>query len=316
MPVTSLLFTSMLVFGPVLSLSSSSWVFCWAGMEIGLLGLIPLLLSGKMASNKEAALKYFCLQALASVFLFISGMYLFSSLHVGNISTMTMLLALSLKLGLFPGHFWVPSVSLGVDWISCFLVLGPLKLPPFGFLAAISSLSLMASSMILILGGLSALMGALIGLNQSKVRGMLGASSIAHTGWASIGAVSGAMWFYIVVYLGVLFVTLGLLWMNQTGMSGMFILSMSGLPPFIMFPAKLSVLSGLVAANTQSFIFLMLPLLGAIISLVFYLKFFYSFTLSESRPGMSSSLLGVGGFNLLGAILILLFFGGRGEGCS
>ena len=41
------------------------------------------------------------------------------------------------------------------------------------------------------LGGLSAIVGATIGLNQTKIAPILGASSITHRGWVAVGAVSG-----------------------------------------------------------------------------------------------------------------------------
>nr|YP_004935117.1 NADH dehydrogenase subunit 2 [Trimusculus reticulatus]AEQ93940.1 NADH dehydrogenase subunit 2 [Trimusculus reticulatus] len=305
MSASNLLFLVMLILGPLVSVSSSSWPLCWAGMEVGFLGLIPLLLLGSVTSSKEASLKYFCVQALASVFLFLTGGVIFI-FHGANIFyALGFILSVSLKLGLFPGHFWVTSVIFGMDWVSCCLVLGPLKIPPFAFLSSFSETYPEYALGVLVLASLSAMMGAFLGNNQTNVRAMIGASSITHTGWMTLGCVFGGLWSYLAIYLVVLFLGLLFLWQKDNLAGALSILSMSGLPPFIMFVAKLTIVANSLNYGA-SFLFLSLPLLSAVLSLIFYLKFSYSFYLNEkSFPG-KASIFALGAVNLLGVIWVIL----------
>merc|ERR1711874_250029 len=53
--------------------------------------------------------------------------------------------------------------------------------------------STLMQEFVLVLGGLRALVGGLIGNNHTAVRPIVGASSVAHTGWATVGAVYGGI---------------------------------------------------------------------------------------------------------------------------
>lgn len=79
--------------------------------------------------SSESLGKYFLPNARANVlfFLFILGYYsrgewVFSTVRV---------VALLVKLGIPPFHFWMPNCLKGLSPISIFVMLGPLKLPPF-----------------------------------------------------------------------------------------------------------------------------------------------------------------------------------------
>jgi len=58
-----------------------------------------------------------------------------------------------------------------------------------------------------LLGGIRALVGGLIGNNQTSLRPIIGASSVAHTGWASVGAVCGSLWLYFGLYCKISYFT-------------------------------------------------------------------------------------------------------------
>nr|YP_010833243.1 NADH dehydrogenase subunit 2 [Philine kinglipini]WFG53990.1 NADH dehydrogenase subunit 2 [Philine kinglipini] len=300
MSSANVLFLFIMMIGPVLSLVSSSWVLAWLGVELAFFGLIPLMISGKYFSiSKEATLKYFCIQALSSALLFVSGMLIFFNFNM--YVELIFLLSLCLKLGLFPGHFWVPSIVSGLDWFPCLLLLTWQKIAPLAFLVLCVNLNdMMSSHYFLVLGGLSALVGGMIGNNLHSVRGMIGASSVSHMGWTVLGSISGGMWLYFFLYCGVLFLTLGYLW-NSHFLSSISILSLSGIPPFAMFVGKWSVISNAIAAGVGAH-FLVLPILGSLLSLVFYLKFMYTFYLNEVKSVLSVELLP----------LALLNFGGLG----
>nr|ATW72367.1 NADH dehydrogenase subunit 2 [Dolabella auricularia] len=277
--------------GPIISLSSSNWFLVWAGIEVSFLGLVPLLFLGSkyMSLNKEAGLKYFCIQALGSALLFMSGLVLYFAVVDSFMFSLLFLFSLSIKLGLFPGHFWVPSIVSGLEWVPCVLMLTWQKIPPFALTVSLVSMSdYSMQELILLLGGISALVGGLIGNNQTSLRAMIGASSVAHTGWASVGAVCGGLWLYFIMYCLVLAFSASFFWGGDSIMSSISILSLSGLPPFVMFTGKWMIIKSALACMISTK-FLILPILGTFLSLIFYLKFLYSFYLNSSKSGSFSS---------------------------
>nr|YP_010883668.1 NADH dehydrogenase subunit 2 [Carychium tridentatum]WIV81385.1 NADH dehydrogenase subunit 2 [Carychium tridentatum] len=301
-----MMFFFMLISGPMISLSSSNWTLCWAGMEIGFLGLIPLLFLGGVSTSKESAMKYFLVQAFASALLFFLGMMIFM-FEVTSIEwKMGFFLMLTIKLGMFPGHFWVVSVIQGMGWVSCCLILAPLKLPPLFFTQLIIEQIPSGNHIILFLASVSTLIGAFLGNNQTNVRAMIGASSITHSGWMVIGSVVGGVQDYLGFYFLVLFMTLFFFWELDSMMVSLMILSMSGLPPFMMFIGKLVVIMFAMMVS-GGFMILSLPLLSAVLSLIFYLKFSYSFVMKQTK--MTKSIRGLFLFfvmNFSGVLWIML----------
>nr|YP_010574510.1 NADH dehydrogenase subunit 2 [Peronia verruculata]UZH97764.1 NADH dehydrogenase subunit 2 [Peronia verruculata] len=301
--MSNFFFFLMLIIGPVVSLSSTSWPLCWAGMEVGFLGLIPLLFLGGSFS-KEAALKYFCVQALASAMMFVGGSMIFTMFSTQWVYIFMFLGGLCLKLAMFPGHFWVTSVIFGLEWVSCCFILGPLKVPPLGFLSEFGFSFPEFNSWILMLAGMSAMVGGILGNNQTNIRSMLGASSITHSGWMAMASVFGGLWQYLCLYLTILFMVLIFLWQGDSYSSALSVISMSGLPPFIIFLAKLGVIQAVVIQG--GFLWLVLPLLSAVLSLIFYLKFSYSLLLSTNRWPSKFSVFCVSAFNFMGISWLLL----------
>nr|YP_010373196.1 NADH dehydrogenase subunit 2 [Cadlina koreana]UPI11662.1 NADH dehydrogenase subunit 2 [Cadlina koreana] len=307
----NLLFLMGRILGPLVSISSSNWVICWVGLELSFLGAIPLLLSDSsfMSLSKESVVKYFCIQALGSGFLMLGGVLFFMGLSSYWVSDSILVLSLFMKLGVFPMHFWVPSVTAGLNWMPMFILLGWQKIPPFALLINILENSYWMHSILLVFGGISAMAGAITGLNQTSFRAMLGSSSITHTGWGCIGAVFGNLWVYFSLYCVSFGVLMMFCLMSENLMVSFGILGLSGLPPFMMFIGKWSILKSIIFSNI-SFLFLILPLSGALLSLFFYLKFFYSFYLSSISSTMNtkySVFCSLILFSLSGVLFILLF---------
>nr|YP_010032945.1 NADH dehydrogenase subunit 2 [Protaeolidiella atra]QOW38679.1 NADH dehydrogenase subunit 2 [Protaeolidiella atra] len=312
MSTGNFLFLSLMGLGPMMAVSSSNWLMCWVGVELSFLGLVPILLSDGYSIKSlsgESSLKYFCIQAVGSGLLMCGGIMYFLIPSISTlISSSIFLASIILKLGIFPFHFWVPSVVSGLNWNSMFLILTWQKLAPFLFLMNILESNPSMSAMVFMLGGFSAVVGAFIGLNQTKIGPVLGASSITHGGWISIGAACGNFWTYFFTYCFSLLMLVLFLNEGFEFLCGMTLLSLSGLPPFIMFIGKWSILKSALTLS-ENWWFLILPLLGSIFSLFFYLKFFYSFYL-ESESSFILKLGTVSCFSLgglLGAFLIMGF---------
>nr|YP_004222149.1 NADH dehydrogenase subunit 2 [Berthellina sp. TLT-2006]ABK92229.1 NADH dehydrogenase subunit 2 [Berthellina sp. TLT-2006] len=297
MSSANLLFLLMVFFGPLVTISSSNWLICWIGIELGFIGLIPLLFFGGTyySLNKECVLKYFCVQAFSSALLFLGGLVMYECYSEGSFDEDVLLFgflmfcSLVLKLGGYPGHFWVLGVVSGLEWMPLLLLLAWQKVAPFSIMVNLLENNSWLHSLALLVGGFSSLVGSLIGLNQTNFRAVLGASSISHTGWALIGSVYGSFWLYFGLYCFSFLTLILFLGLNNYFMSSLSVLSLSGLPPFILFIGKWKVLLAAISSGCH-FLFLVLPLLGAFISLFFYLKFLYSFYLSDEFGKLSSSM--------------------------
>lgn len=308
----NLLFFLVLLLGPLVSLSSTNWVICWVGIELRFLGAIPLMLAdGTFHSlRKESVLKYFCIQALGSGLLMFGGVLLYIDPLASYFSNLVFVLRLFVKLGIFPIHFWVPSVTAGLNWVPMFVLLAWQKIPPFAFLINVLENNQWISSIVLLFGGLTALAGALIGLNQTSIRAILGRSSIAHTGWGCIGAVAGGLWTYFLIYCLRFAILMAFCLVDESFIIGIGVLRLRGLPPFAIFIGKWTILKRILVRDS-GYLFLVLPILRALLSLFFYLKFFYSFYLRsklseelEPKYLVTRSILFVG---ITGVLFILAF---------
>nr|YP_009136690.1 NADH dehydrogenase subunit 2 [Tritonia tetraquetra]AKE07295.1 NADH dehydrogenase subunit 2 [Tritonia tetraquetra] len=298
------LFCLLMMLGPFVAVSSSNWLICWVGVELSFLGLMPLLVSETsfLSLSKESAMKYFCVQAMGSGLLLCGGVLLYMlPLELGILPECIFAFSLVVKLGVFPMHFWVPSVVSGLGWLPMFLMLTWQKVAPFLFMVNLVESSPWLGEPLLVIGGVSAIVGAIIGLNQTKLSPMLGASSITHSGWVLIGSVYGSLWVYFLIYCFSFGVLVCFMVSEESLFSGLGVLSLSGLPPFVLFLGKWSVLKCALGMS-YSYWFLVLPLLGSIMSLFFYLKFFYSFYLEEDFSGGIKA-------GVFGGLSILTFLG-------
>nr|AAR18876.1 NADH dehydrogenase subunit 2 [Oedura marmorata]ADZ14587.1 NADH dehydrogenase subunit 2 [Oedura marmorata] len=177
-----------LTLGTIITMSSSHWLLAWAGLEMNTLAIIPIISKQHHPRATEAATKYFLIQATASaLILFASttnawktGQWDISQLSLPE-STIMMTLALAMKLGIAPSHFWLPEILQGSSLPTAMIISTWQKLAPASLLLlTINSLN---ENTLIILGLTSALLGGWGGLNQTQVRKTMAFSSIAHMGW-------------------------------------------------------------------------------------------------------------------------------------
>jgi len=305
----NLLFLLVLILGPVVRISSPNWVICWVGLELRFLGAIPLLLSDTnyISLRKESVIKYFCIQALGRGILMLGGIIYYINPGIFWISEFLFLFSLFVKLGVFPIHFWVPGVTVGLNWVPIFILLGWQKIAPFAFIINILERRRWCRRVVLLSGGLRALIGSIIGLNQTSIRAILGSSSIVHTGWGCIGSVFGSLWTYFSIYCLSFFILVILFILGQNTLVGFGILRLRGLPPFIIFSGKWIVLKRVLFRGSRV-IFLILPIVGALFRLFFYLKFFYSFYLRSRLEVKNNKFIGFSSFAFITLTGVLLVF--------
>nr|YP_003001956.1 NADH dehydrogenase subunit 2 [Lineus viridis]ACO40324.1 NADH dehydrogenase subunit 2 [Lineus viridis] len=283
--------------GSVISMSSGDWLGVWLGLEINLLGFIPLMVQAPEGQSVEAAIKYFVVQAVGSGFLLLGalgeGNFFFWWFPVsGSFSPglFFCVVGLVLKLGVAPFHWWVPSVMGGLSWFGCSFLMTWQKLAPFFILLSLSSLFVW---FFLFLGCLSSVVGGLMGIGQVQVRVLMAYSSISHWGWI-LGLLSFSFlcsFFYFFVYF---FITVVLFYflscqnlartLNIKGVLGSFtmvgFLSLGGLPPMTGFLPKWVGLQ--LVCSYSSFFLLSFLVVGSLLSLYYYLSFLFVFFVENS----------------------------------
>nr|WIM50735.1 NADH dehydrogenase subunit 2 [Conus ventricosus] len=336
-----LMFLFVMGFGTMLSLSSVHWLGIWAGLEMNLIGFLPMLIYQKKISESESAVKYFIVQALGSSLLIFGSLLGFSTSFswdvmsdgMGGILGLCVLVSgLSVKLGVFPFHYWVPSVMAGLSWVSCMLLATWQKLAPLFLLLSLCQLSEVKELLVLfcVMSGGSALVGGMGGLNQTQVRALLAYSSIGHLGWM-IFAMLHSEWcmkLYLFIYLGIITSLFVSLWLKDfSAMKDisslkhfkvyhlvimLLLLSLSGLPPLLGFVSKWLVV---LVSNSSPFSFIIfLLILGSLMSLFYYLSLFFSFFLNFFKNNNSeldivvskSVVIIISMLNVVGGVLILL----------
>nr|YP_009493348.1 NADH dehydrogenase subunit 2 [Gibbosula crassa]AWK29313.1 NADH dehydrogenase subunit 2 [Gibbosula crassa] len=288
-----LLFMFLMITSTILVLSSSNWLTMWMGLEINMLGFIPLMYNSS-TNESETAVKYLIPQSIGST-IFIMGALIS---HHSNNPQILMPIAMCLKLGAAPFHFWFPAVMSGLSLTPALMLLTWQKIAP---IFAISSMYPSMATKILPIASISALWGGIGGINQTDIRLLLSYSSIAHTGWmlASITAPGPVLTLYLLTYVMINISIFISLLQNSTKMHkqlfpssqkphesfllAISILSLGGLPPFTGFFMKL-----LVLMLTEAKIIIMASLiLGTIFSLYYYLSLTFSPLLSLHKMPIS-----------------------------
>nr|P18937.1 RecName: Full=NADH-ubiquinone oxidoreductase chain 2; AltName: Full=NADH dehydrogenase subunit 2 [Gallus gallus]CAA36626.1 unnamed protein product [Gallus gallus] len=187
-PHAKLICTVSLIMGTSITISSNHWILAWTGLEINTLAIIPLISKSHHPRAIEATIKYFLTQSTASALILFSSMTNAWSTGQWDItqlnhptSCLMLTMAIAIKLGLVPFHFWFPEVLQGSSLITALLLSTLMKLPPITLLL-LTSQSL-NTTLLTLLAISSTLIGGWMGLNQTQTRKILAFSSISHLGW-------------------------------------------------------------------------------------------------------------------------------------
>jgi len=279
-----ILFLSTLLLGTTLSVSSSSWFGAWVGLELNLLSFIPLISSKNNQYSSESALKYFLIQALGSSVIILSASFSLISL---SLAEPFLIISLLLKIGAAPFHFWFPRVIEGLGWPQAVTLITIQKIAPMSLI----SYAISYSSSCLVTGSilLSALVGAIGGLNQIFLRKIMAYSSINHMAWMlSAIMLRETSWLVYFIIYSIVSSSLAFLFythqsfhishiINHSSYSQTLkiltfasFLSLGGLPPFTGFIAKWFIIQEL--AFNHMFITLLVLLSRALLTLFYYLR--------------------------------------------
>nr|AEP94624.1 NADH dehydrogenase subunit 2 [Mimus patagonicus] len=301
-PQAKLVFTTSLILGSTITISSNHWITAWAGLEINTLAVLPLISKSHHPRAIEAATKYFLVQAAASALILFSGMTNAWDTGQWDITQLTcptsctiLTAAIAMKLGLAPFHFWFPEVLQGCSLLTGLLLSTAVKFPPI-VLLFMTSQSL-NPTLLTTMAILSAALGGWTGLNQTQTRKILAFSSISHLGWMAVIIVYSPKLALLNFYLyammtAAVFLTLNSIktlklstlmttWTKTPALSAMLmltLLSLAGLPPLTGFLPKWIIIPELTKQEMIPTAVAMALL--SLLSLFFYLRLAYCATIT------------------------------------
>nr|AIF34403.1 NADH dehydrogenase subunit 2 [Pachycephala philippinensis]AIF34413.1 NADH dehydrogenase subunit 2 [Pachycephala philippinensis]AIF34414.1 NADH dehydrogenase subunit 2 [Pachycephala philippinensis]AIF34465.1 NADH dehydrogenase subunit 2 [Pachycephala philippinensis]AIF34474.1 NADH dehydrogenase subunit 2 [Pachycephala philippinensis] len=301
-PQAKLIFITSLLLGTTITISSNHWIMAWTGLEINTLAILPMISKSHHPRAIEAATKYFLVQATASALVLFSSMTNAWCTGQWDITQLThptscliLTMAISMKLGLVPFHFWFPEVLQGSSLITGLLLSTAMKFPPITLL--FMTYPSLNPTLLTTMAIISTALGGWMGLNQTQTRKIMAFSSISHLGWMTIIIAYNPKLMMLNFYLYVLMTTTVFLtfnsmkvlklptlmtaWTKAPSLSAILLLtllSLAGLPPLTGFLPKWLIIQELTKqdmASTATIISL-LSLLG----LFFYLRLAYCATIT------------------------------------
>jgi NADH-quinone oxidoreductase subunit N len=353
--------------GMCLMASASDLIMLYLAIETT---SIPLyVLAGFLKDDDkstESGFKYLLFGALTSAVLLygFSLIYGFTgktglydlSLYFNNFNllsigiTFLVVAGLAFKVSLFPFHFWAPDVYEGAPTSVAGFLSTASKAAGFAvivrlFTAAFPVMNADFSMVLAILATLTMTVGNLIALTQKNIKRMVAYSSIAHAGYAMIGAVAfselgmAGVIFYLIAYVLTNLLAFGTIAIvgrvtgsdELTAYHGLSrrnpnlalamlvaFLSLSGMPPFAGFVAKVFVFA---AAVQSGWIWLaVVGVINSIVGLYYYLnilKYVYLYRMENqdenkhpvpvSRTASIALIVLVVGIILLGTVFGPLF---------
>nr|ASM82644.1 NADH dehydrogenase subunit 2 [Eudohrnia metallica] len=312
-------FFTLMVGGTAMAIHATTWFNAWVGLELNMMTFLPFMIRGGEPLGAEAGLKYFLVQAVASLVMlasvmmgeFIEGTEELNQIFSGTKSGGSIMvwgvgLALALKLGMAPLHFWFPSIVENLTWGNLMILLTWQKIAPMKLLADVEW-GVEGGGLLngLILS--SIFVGSVGGILQTSLAKVMAYSSMTHMGWMAGGVkLGGESWLlYLMTYS---LMSLALIWVFQR--EGCFklphlwmknsisplvklslligVLSMGGLPPFLGFFPKWWIVTGLMEIGEKALGMVMV--LTTLITLYYYFRVaFVVFMHLNSNPGLEGA---------------------------
>nr|YP_010334347.1 NADH dehydrogenase subunit 2 [Polypedates mutus]UNH90295.1 NADH dehydrogenase subunit 2 [Polypedates mutus] len=308
-PLAYSMFLLSLSIGTTITLLSHHWLLAWIGLEINTLAIIPIITKTPHPRAIEAATKYFLTQATASILVLFSAVMnawttgQWSITSASDHTTIILTLALMMKLGLAPLHFWLPEVLQGTPLVTGLIISTWQKIAPMTLLLQFSHH--INIYMAVSIGTLSIFIGGWGGINQTQMRKILAFSSIGHLGWMILVLkfnhyltefnfilyiiMTTAMFLLLITTHSTKMLDISILWTKTpalAALSMLTLLSLAGLPPLTGFMPKLMISLELVKQNM--IILVSLAMLASLLALFFYLRLTYIMVMISS-PNTSST---------------------------
>ena len=244
------LFCWSLITSSLVALSARTPFYTWARLEINTIAFIPIILDPNKPEAVRATIKYFFIQAYASIIFLIGPL-------LTTLPEFTIFVAILIKLGISPFHNWYPAVISRLNWSAALFLSTWQKIAPLWILTENTN----NFSLIPVLAALNALVGGLGGLIQTEIRPLLAFSSIGHMGWLgyALPHSNPITLFYFLSYTIHLIILMNFIYLanidtpkdlsSSTFITGsnkiilaLTLLSLGGLPPLFGFIPKLIIL--------------------------------------------------------------------------
>ena len=310
--------------GMMILVSAHSLLTIYLGLELMSLPLYAMTAIRRTNGNaSEAAIKYFVMGAIASAMLLYGISLIYGAtgkldlLSVANaiainwqekhallIFALVFILAgAGFKLAAVPFHMWAPDVYQGApSSVTLFISTAP-KIAALGMVLRLLSISLIDvtaqwQQILLVMSLLSAGIGNILAVVQTRIKRLLAYSAIAHVGFVLFGVLTAnssgysAALYYILIYALMSAAAIGLVvLMSSNGMEVdliddfkglnkrnpwlafmmlIVLFSMAGVPPTVGFFIKLFILKALVDAHFTGVA--VLGLLFTVIGAYYYLR--------------------------------------------
>lgn len=251
---------------------------------------------------------------------------------------------LAFKLGVVPFHMWIPDVYHGAPTAMTLFIGSAPKIAAFGFVMRILGDSLAGATadwqgMLVILAVASLALGNIVAIAQTNFKRMLAYSTISHMGFLLLGILAGTKngyssgMFYVLTYVLMTLAAFGMIMLlsrdgfeadnlddykglNQRSPWLAFLMliimfSMAGIPPFLGFWAKLSVLEG--ALNAGYTWLVVFAVLMSVIGAFYYLRLvklmYFDAPLDQSPIVAGAGFKGLLSANAFGLLVLGLFPG-------
>ncbi len=309
--------------GAMVMVTFSNMIMLFLGIEILSISLYILAGSNKtnLASN-EAALKYFLMGAFATGFLLfgialiygVTGSFnleAISSFLVKNgvqnsammmVGILMMMIALSFKVSAAPFHFWAPDVYQGSPTVITAFMSTVVKTAAFAaffrlFLHTFNAVPTIWAPTLMIISGLTILVGNITAVYQTNFKRMLAYSSISHAGYMVLALLAmnasapSSLLYYTTAYSvsSITAFAILLLISHKTGnddiksfnglakrnpflaaVTVVAMLSLAGIPPTAGFFAKYYIFSSAIQNGYIGLV--LLAILGSLIGVFYYFR--------------------------------------------
>ena len=309
-------FVLIIIFGTLFSISSIHWLGIWAGLELNLIGFLPLLVYQKTTSESESAVKYFIVQAIGSRLLIFGRLNLYTisfTWEIINFNQSTfyhviILISLLIKIGIFPFYYWLPRVIAGLHWLGCLLLTTWQKIAPLFLIITLleRNIIIWINYILCFFAARARIVGGIGGINQTQIRALIAYSSIGHLGWITFARTQGrwSIKIYLTIYIIITASIFIFLWNSNFSLvknsrilisnpknliaTIILFLSLAGLPPILGFISKWVVITN--ATNLTIWIPLFILILGSVLRLSYYLNLSYSLFLSLPKTLITKSI--------------------------
>nr|YP_010263932.1 NADH dehydrogenase subunit 2 [Halobates calyptus]UIG88082.1 NADH dehydrogenase subunit 2 [Halobates calyptus]UIG88194.1 NADH dehydrogenase subunit 2 [Halobates calyptus] len=285
---TKLMMLSTTVMSTLMVLSSENWFSMWMGLEINMLSFIPLMEDSKNLMSSESKMIYFIIQSMASMmFLFtiiMNPLIMINESMINHLSMSMITLSMCMKIGMAPMHLWFINIMKKLKWNNCMMLMTWQSIAPLYIMSNTNNNIFMIN----ILAIMSALIGAIGGINQTSTKKIMAYSSINHLGWMTTCIIyDNETWMkYLIIYsLMILILTnsfkkKSINFINQMSMNMktktekmsfiMMMLSLGGLPPFLGFLPKWLVIQSLM--NNECKMTIIILMMTSMITLFYYMR--------------------------------------------